>query len=610
MLEFNLIENFEITGLICSLILCAGLYQIGSLIFKVEIINKIISQISDIKYQKIFISTNLILLVFYPIILFSNKINFIPILSVVIFIFGFFKIIFKFKKKLRFQKIKFNKNNGDKYLVLLVLVSLFFLSLSPNTHGDSLGYHFVVAKKLLSSGSYPADITHFHSLLTGSGEIIIAIGLFFGSEQFGNLIQFSGLISIFGIFRKIDKKKKYFFLLLILTSPVIIFLSSTAKPQLFHLCSSAVIFTLYFFENSKPLKFHEKNLQILISVFILIVSVTAKFNFLLSSLLIGLVILYDSIKSKNFFYFFVISTLGFLIFYLPIILWKFNNFGGNFFQYFYSPLPLNIIGLEEFQQYLVRFIYGGASNPLEILFTTNFSEFTNSIGIAFLYLFLMNFKNNKGQISVLITLLYIFLVYVYGQFTGRSFLEPLFWILLICARYGVTYRLKLFEFLCRIQALFVISGIFFGIYSLFPGSLTSNLKDRVLSQNANGYGLFKWANTKLKKDDVVFSMHRSISLGESNYISMDFIPFVDFRNVDSKIIVDAIYKKKPNYLLTFGYSSEKPILREFKNCVGKLIFYQKNIGKFEARNPFNRGANYHGFIFQLKKNEIPACIKD
>ena len=129
MLEFNLIENFEITGLICSLILCAGLYQIGSLIFKVEIINKIISQISDIKYQKIFISTNLILLVFYPIILFSNKINFIPILSVVIFIFGFFKIIFKFKKKLRFQKIKFNKNNGDKYLVLLVLVSLFFLSL-------------------------------------------------------------------------------------------------------------------------------------------------------------------------------------------------------------------------------------------------------------------------------------------------------------------------------------------------------------------------------------------------------------------------------------------------------------------------------------------------
>lgn len=608
MLEFNITENIEIAGLICSLILFAGLYQIGSLIFKIDTINKIISQISNIKYQKIFISTNFILLIFYPIILYSNKINLIPILSIVIFTFGLFKITFKLKKKFKFQKIIFNKNNTDKYLVFFVIISLLFLSLSPNTHGDSLGYHFVVAKKLLSTGNYPTDITHFHSLLAGSGEIIIAIGLFFGSEQFGNLIQFSGLISIFGIFKKIRVKQNYFFLLLVLTSPVIIFLSSTAKPQLFHVCSSAVIFTLYFFENTKSLKLREKNWKILISILILIVSVTAKFNFLLSSCLIGLVILYDSIKSKNFLYFFLSLILGFLIFYFPIIFWKFNNYGGNIFQYLYSPLPLNIIGLEEFQQYLVR--YGGENNLVEIFFTTKLGQYTNSVGIAFIYLFLINFKNNKAQFAVFITLLHILLNYIYGQFVGRSFLEPLFWILLICAKYGVIYKFKVLELLCRVQALIVISGIFFGIYSLFPGSLTSNLKDKVLSQNANGYGLFKWANTKLKKDDVVFSLHRSISLGNSKYISMDFVPFVDFKNVESKIFVEAIYKKKPTYLLTFGYSSEQPILNEFKNCVAKLIYYQKNVGKFEARNPFNRGTNYHGFIFEFKNKEIPKCIKN
>ena len=62
-------------------------------------------------------------------------------------------------------------------------------------------------------------------------------------------------------------------------------------------------------------------------------------------------------------------------------------------------------------------------------------------------------------------------------------------------------------------------------------------------------------------------------------------------------------------MLTYGNSFEKPLLKEFKNCVGKLIHYQKNIGKFEARNPFNRGMYYHGFIFQLNKEALHTCIK-
>ena len=31
--------------------------------------------------------------------------------------------------------------------------------------------------------------------------------------------------------------------------------------------------------------------------------------------------------------------------------------------------------------------------------------------------------------------------------------------------------------------------------------------------------------------------------------------------------------------------TEQPKLNEFKNCVGKIIHYKKNVGKFEARNP-------------------------
>ena len=395
---------------------------------------------------------------------------------------------------------------------------------------------------------------------------------------------------------------------MVLTSPVILFLSSTSKPQLFHVCSTAVIFTLYFFENIRSMTQQEKNWRILISIVVLIVSVTAKFNFVLSSFLIGLIIVYNAFKDKNFYYFLISFIIAFFVFYFPIIFWKLNNFGGNIFQYFYSPLPINIIGLEEFRQYLVQ--YGRGNDLFEIFFTSKLSQFTNSLGIAFFYLFLINFKNKKSQIAIIITLTYVLLNYFYGQPMGRYFLEPLIWILLICTKYGISYRLKVFEYLCRIQAFVVISGIIFGIYSLSLGSLNSNFKDKVLSQNANGYGLFKWANTKLKKEDVVFSMHRSISLGNSNYISMDFISFVDFENNRSEVFVKEIYDKNPNFLLTFGYSNEKPRLFEFKNCVGKLIHFKKNVGKFEARNPFNRGKNYDGYIFKFKTKDFPKCLKD
>ena len=277
-------------------------------------------------------------------------------------------------------------------------------------------------------------------------------------------MQFSGLISIYGIFRKLKQNDKYFYLLLILTTPIMLFLSSTAKPQLFHICSNAVIFTLFFFENKKSLTSEEKIWKVIVSIFVLIVSVTAKFNFLVSSFLLGLIILFNSFKDKNLLYFIFVFIISFLIFYLPVLNWRLSNFGGNFFQYIYSPLPSHIIGIEGFKQYLVNF--GRQKSIIEIFFTSKLKEFSNAIGIAFLYILIINFKNLKALIAIIISSLYIAIHYFYGQLMGRSFLEPLIWVLLVCARYGVIYRITIFEYLCRIQSLVVILGMIF--WGLFP----------------------------------------------------------------------------------------------------------------------------------------------
>ena len=85
MILIQLANKFYFLHVLYSIILILGLSQIGSYIFKIRQINNIISQISEIKYQKIFISVNLILLIFYPLILYSKNVNFIPYLSISIF---------------------------------------------------------------------------------------------------------------------------------------------------------------------------------------------------------------------------------------------------------------------------------------------------------------------------------------------------------------------------------------------------------------------------------------------------------------------------------------------------------------------------------------------
>ena len=70
----------------------------------------------------------------------------------------------------------------------------------------------------------------------------------------------------------------------------------------------------------------------------------------------------------------------------------------------------------------------------------------------------------------------------------------------------------------------LIPAIIYGAYNLSQGNINSNFRDKVLTKNASGYSLFKWANYELKKmnyEGPIFSMHRSISLSNNLPISSD-----------------------------------------------------------------------------------------
>ena len=232
----------------------------------------------------------------------------------------------------------FEKSYFDKNIFIFILLGLFLLSLAPTTQSDALGYHMFVGKSILENGIFPFSLLHLHSFLAGSGEILIALGLFFGSDQFSSLVQYSGLLGLIGICKKFSKNN-YFILLLLISTPVLLFLGSTPKPQLFFACSNAIILSIYLYSfKIKEVNQTQLILKYFITILILISAINGKFSFLLSSSLIIILILIDSIKQNKFHLFFISIFLSVLIFYIPIIYWKYLNFGGTFYNYLISPL--------------------------------------------------------------------------------------------------------------------------------------------------------------------------------------------------------------------------------------------------------------------------------
>ena len=90
--------------------------------------------------------------------------------------------------------------------------------------------------------------------------------------------------------------------------------------------------------------------------------------------------------------------------------------------------------------------YARNNNPIEVIFALKLKKFTDGVGIAFLYLFLINYKNSKALISFIIIIVYVILQFSTAV-CRKIFLEPLVWILLICAKYGIFYDIKIFKFL-------------------------------------------------------------------------------------------------------------------------------------------------------------------
>jgi len=605
----SLSEAYPFVSLFFSLILFLGLYAIGELIFFNKQIHSIFLNISELKYQNILIAVNFLMFILFPVVLFlpfSKEI--LNLFSITIFLFGILKIYFLIKKKIQ---IKIQKLNFEIIVFFLLLVGFLLVTFSPVNHADSLDYHIAGAMHIFKTGKLPTSLENFHNLLVSGGEVIYSLGFFFGAEQFGTLVQFSGLLSLVGVIKKFKSKNKVFFILLILSSPVLLFLATTPKPQLFHISSNAIIFVLLFinFSNTIVAKKFFISLIVVVNIF-LINSINAKFSFIVSSFILYVLLLLFAYK-KNFLLQTVLTSFVLIFFfYFCFPYWKSITWGASFLNYLTSPFPEHLEGVKFFKSYLIN--YKRETSLIYLFLPESPGQFTDALGLG--SLIIIYFFLRKEIIFIYFAIIFSFFVttnYIFGQPSSRFFFELYICsILLIASLRELNIETKL-RAVFYPQFVLTIFALWYGVFTMSYGFINSNLKNYVMNTTANGYSLFNWSNEFVSKQDRVISMHRSISLGKATTISTNFLYYANsqggvLHSYHLKNILNKNSEMGSTYLLTFGDKNNVSI---FIDCIDFLYKEKKDVGRNLGRNPFNKSSYYDGYLFKLKNIEETECLK-
>ena len=588
-----------------SILLILGCYQLGKILVNKLNLNTIVRSISVLEFQYLAFGSVFLLIILFPIVAFTTYAKiFLQIFGLILVFLGLYffyelpQIINKYKK------IK-KKNKGLYFYTLLIYIFLYFLlSLSPLTSADVLDYHAGTALNILRLDQYLLSPEWFTGMQSGAGEVLIALGFSVGSEQFGSLIQFSSIITILGIMTNFAEKNnlfssKYFLILTFLSCPILIFLISGNKPQIFY--SSIILISLALnFVNYKNDREIFKA-YVIINIFICC-AVLGKFSFNLIGFIIWTFSTINFYKKTKNYNLLIIPFLVFVLVYLPFILWKFQNLGGNLLTYIFSPFPLHLPGYESF----LNHNKGSQEIPFpNFLFYTSFSRATEFLAAntLFLIILIINIKQSKNLIYILImSFSFVIISNYYASPSARYYTDVILWITLgVCFLNNIKY-IKFIEYIFYPQIIAVLIILIYSCHIFFPGTFSKNNYLKVKNNNAYMFSGMEWVNKNIPDNSNVILINRPLSLYKDFAVSGTFNYFTN--REQSQFYKKLIQKYNIEYLIYLG---SKPDLRHMKSCVKGLFKEKINVGFHATRNPFNKGGSYNAYIYYMDNDSLRNC---
>ena len=359
-----------------------------------------------------FLFFSIIALIFNLLILFNNYQYFNTTL-ILVFALQFLFIIkyFSLLKKIKIKLIEISR--VDKFIILL-LVSLYLISILPISDADSISLHQNLSNEIYLRGLKNLDLEkNLGFAIYSNTQNLLIISPILNSDNFG--AQLNIIILIFFFIYKFRENKN--FILIILSCPLIIYFISTQKLQLFFGILYLLIFIIV---NEKLIK---SKFGLFITIFLLIFYSSGNLSYILFTIPLYIYIFLNYKKEwiKIIYY----SAISFLFTILPVFLIKhiyFSNFLAPFFDqhfgnnnFYYHALSYSLRATEgwlenasNFQIYYRPFI------------SFNLSELSSSLGIIFLFM-LININLQKK--TKFFSLIIIVIVISTGQILPRYYLE-------------------------------------------------------------------------------------------------------------------------------------------------------------------------------------------
>jgi hypothetical protein len=458
----------------------------------------------------------------FNILLIFNSLYLIKYLLLISFLLTLYFFYYVYKKKEIINMGLKLKNFKKKHIIfLLILPLLFLISILPLSDADSIAYHLNFPFRLLAESHLFSDIQkNIEFSMIANNEILLSISVLLKSDNFGSILNFFVLI----VFMYTQKDSRHF-KSIILSCPLLIFLISTQKLQM----TFSILFLILFINiYEKKLK---NNLEIFIVCMLLVFYASIKTSYILISLPLFIYFLYNyNFKAIKIIIF---SSIGVLLFFVPLFFIKYNAYGNIFSPFFDNYLGSNKESLKALQ-YSLRTTEGWLTNYadyktfLKIFVPTNFSQLSATFGLLFLILF---FNYNLLKKLHFFPLIIFFMILITGQISPRYYLEAF----LILAYYlpRMNFPTKVIVY-AQLTIVFIFSAAF--VYTAYDGFLKKNFKNKY--QNKFAFSYYNAEQIKKidfkKKNVLTFADGRQSIFYEENFYSQRYLSVLSSYNKNSK----------------------------------------------------------------------------
>ena len=506
--------------------------------------------------------------------------------------------------------------DGWRLMLIALLMSMGVTSIAAITNADSLDYHIGVAMSLLNNGSFPAAPEWFTSRLAGSGEVLIALGLSVGAEQFGTLLQFVGVIAITGLLIKSElpgniPKGTYdprpILAIAAVSAPVLLSMVSSPKPQFLPIAMTSLAVALIFYPSRRKLTGRAVVSGYALICLLIMTATQAKFSFMLSGGVIGLFSFFVMMWRRLYMPA-VLVGLSVTAFVLgPPVLWKYYHFGGGLLDSLFMPFPGNWPGYDRFEFYLRSWKEGTLFFPLSLLLPSGVGVISTIIGAGlFVTLWLRPGRDSWVWGLATLSLLVTLIAAILGQQMSRFFLEPYYWLLMAVSISPAIVKsgtpLSWVKWPVAVQSVVVTGLWLFGLITLAPSAISQDMRDKIMNRSANGYTIMQWVDKVLPPNAVLLSNHRSVALAPRDVVSMDWSNYVRTDSKEALPYLLHIKERRVTHVLITGSPTDSTL----KECFGNLVA-GPSYARLATRNPVNRGEPYPSWIYEFNSADLPDC---